>query len=384
MLWINHMSSSDKKLVKNNIDEQSIHVIAKVLKTIDQTFDDIDFCKKSKQGLLALELKERVIHIIHHLHIYLPDDFQKTAVILKKIPSVWPDSSDKNRAFAFTAWPLIDYVGVYGLDFPELSLDVLEVLTPLFTAEFSIRPFMDKHFEHLVPILNVWVLDKNEHVRRLVSEGIRPRLPWGLQLKKFIADPKPILPLLDALKFDESEYVRRSVANNLNDISKDHPDLVMDVCSQWICAATTDLEKHNVNRLVKHALRTLIKRGEPNVFILLGYTAEPTIDVKHFMVETPSISIGEDVIFELTLQGLSDTNHVVVDYAIHFMKANGKTTKKVFKLKNCQLTGNEKVTIRKKHSFKLINTRTYYQGRHMLVLHINGVPVAEQAFELNV
>lgn len=378
------MSSDDKKLVKNNLDEQSIDIIAKVLKKIDKTFDDKTFCKQSKQGLLTLELKERVIHIINHLHAHLPDDFQKTIVILQKIPSVWPDSSEKDRTFAFIAWPLIDYVGVHGADFPELSLHVLKVLTPLFTAEFAIRPFMHEHFERLLPILTVWVLDKNEHVRRLVSEGVRPRLPWGLQLKKFIADPKPILPLLDALKFDESEYVRRSVANNLNDISKDHPNLVMDVCSQWINEANTDLEKYNVNRLVKHALRTLIKRGDPKVFTLLGYTTKPAIDVTSFTIERPSISIGENVVFELALQGLSDVNHIVVDYAIHFVKANGKTAKKVFKLKNCQLTGNEKVIIRKKHSFKVISTRTYYQGKHLLVMHINGVPVAEQAFELSV
>ena len=376
------MDSDNKKLVKNNIDEQSINVIAKMLKTIDHAFDDISFCKKSKQGLLALELKERVIHIIYHLHDHLPNDFHQTAVILKKIPSVWPDDSDTDRAFAFTAWPLIDYVGVHGVDSPELSLEVLEVLTPLFTAEFAIRPFIAEYFERLLPILNIWLLNKNEHVRRLVSEGVRPRLPWGLQLKKFIVDPKPILPLLDALKFDESEYVRRSVANNLNDISKDHPDLVMDVCLQWINVAKTDLEKHNVNRLVKHALRTLIKSGNPKVFILLGYTEKPMIDVTSFTIETPEILVGEDVIFELTLQGRSDNNHVVVDYAIHFVKANGKTAKKVFKLKNCQITGNEKVIIRKKHSFKVISTRTYYLGRHLLVLHINGVPVAEQFFDL--
>lgn len=378
------MSVDDKKLVKNNIDQQSINVIAKALKTIDQTFDDMSFCKKSKQGLLALELKERVNHIIYHLHDHLPDDFNKAAVILKQLPSVWPGDSGKDRAFAFTSWPLIDYVGVYGLSSPELSLHTLEVLTPLFTAEFAIRPFMDEHFGRLLPILNVWVLSKNEHVRRLVSEGVRPRLPWGLQLKKFIDDPKPILPLLDALKFDESNYVRRSVANNLNDMSKDHPDLVMNVCLQWVTTAKTDLEKRNVNWLVKHALRTLIKSGNPNVFTLLGYTEKPTVDVTSFTVETPSISVGEYVVFELTLQGGSCNNHVVVDYAIHFVKANGKTTKKVFKLKNCQLASNEKVTIRKKHSFKVISTRAYYEGKHAIVVHINGMPVAKQVFELSV
>lgn len=378
------MSVDTKKLVKNNINEQSIHVIAKALKTIDQTFDDISFCKKSKQGLLALELKDRVNHIIYHLHDHLPDDFNKAAVILKQLPSVWPDDSDKDRAFAFTAWPVIDYVGVHGVDFPELSLHILEVLTPLFTAEFAIRPFMDEHFGRLLPILNVWVLSKNEHVRRLVSEGVRPRLPWGLQLKKFIDDPKPIFPLLDALKFDESNYVRRSVANNLNDMSKDHPDLVMNVCLQWVNTAKTDLERHNVNWLVKHALRTLIKSGNPNVFTLLGYTEKPTVDVTSFTVETPSISVGEYVVFELTLQGRRSNNHVVVDYAIHFVKANGKTAKKVFKLKNCQLASNEKVTIRKKHSFKVISTRAYYKGEHAIVVHINGIPVAKQVFELRV
>jgi len=378
------MDSGDKKLVKNNINEQSIYIIAKVLKTIDPAFDDVSFCNRSKQKLSTLELKERVTHIINHLHDHLSDDFYQTAVIFKQIPNVWPDDSEKDRAFAFTAWPLIDYVGVYGANFPELSLEVLEVLTPLFTAEFAIRPFMTEHFERLLPILNVWVLSENEHVRRLVSEGIRPRLPWGLQLKQFIADPKPILPLLDTLKFDESEYVRRSVANNLNDISKDHPDLVMNVCSQWVNAAKTDREKHTVNWLIKHALRTLIKQGNPKVFILLGYTAKPTVGITSFIIKTPSISVGEDVVFELTLQGSSDYNHIVVDYAIHFVKANGKTAEKVFKLKNCKLIGNEKVIIRKKHSFKVISTRAYYEGKHVLVLHINGVPVAEQIFELSV
>ena len=378
------MGLDNKKLVKNNLDEQSINVIAKVLKAIDHTFDDISFCNKSKRGLLTLELKERVIHIINHLHDHLPDDFYQTAEILKKIPSVWPYNSGTDRAFAFTAWPLIDYVGVYGEGFPEQSLHILEVLTPLFTAEFAIRPFIVEHFERLLPILNVWVLNKDEHVRRLVSEGVRPRLPWGLQLKRFIDNPKPILPLLDALKFDDSEYVRRSVANNINDISKDHPELVMDLCLQWMNAAKTDLEKHSVHRIVKHGLRTLIKRGNPKVFTLLGYTAKPAVNITSFIIKTPSISVGEDIVFELMLEGRSDSNHIVVDYSIHFVKANGKTAKKVFKLKNCQLMNNQKMTIRKKHSFKVISTRTYYEGTHLLVLYINGVPVTQQAFELSV
>ena len=252
--------------MKNLLNETAVQHIADCFSAVDKNFNHPEFCQQALQGLNTLELKQRVNHIIEVLHRFLPSDFQQTSELLKLLPKVWQQQDPNKQVSNFAAWPVIDYASVYGLAHPQQSLEVLKTLTPLFSAEFAIRAFIIDHSEYCHSQFKLWVKDDSEHVRRLVSEGTRPRLPWGLQLKRYMADPSPNIPLLAALKDDPSLYVRRSVANHLNDISKDNPDKLLEICQAWHVNAS----KH-VLWIIKHATRSLVKAGDAQILSLLGY-----------------------------------------------------------------------------------------------------------------
>jgi 3-methyladenine DNA glycosylase AlkC len=366
-------------LFKDQLAGPEVERIALAIKSVEPGFPRHEFVALATDGLTELELKNRVRHIIDALHRSLPEDFREAATILRQLPDLSKRGESEDVFRGFSAWPLIDYVGVAGTGHPDVALPLLKQLTPLFSAEFAIRPFLDEDLRSTIAYLSGWATDPDHHVRRLVSEGCRPRLPWGVQLKQLIADPRPILPLLEALKDDTSEYVRRSVANNLNDIAKDHPDLIVSICERWYVGASASRK-----RLIRHALRTLIKDGHPSVFPLLGFTAEPSLGVGIIKLDQDRIELGEDLRFELDLTSLVDQQHFVVDFAVHFVKANGDTVPKVFKLKNVKADAGERVVIKKKHPIKPITTRRYYSGVHHLAVHVNGREIARTSFVLDV
>jgi 3-methyladenine DNA glycosylase AlkC len=222
-----------------------------------------------------------------------------------------------------------------------------------------------------------WVKDPDQHVRRLVSEGSRPRLPWAMQLPIFIEDPRPVIALLEQLKDDPEEYVRRSVANNLNDIAKDHPELVADIAQKWLQAASK-----NRQRLVRHACRTLIKNGHKKTLAALGYTS-PAIHSAKVSVLTPKLLFGEALEFSLSLQSnASETQPLMIDYIVHHQKASGLTSAKVFKWSSTNLIPRKTLTLQKKHPIKQITTRVYYAGLHGLEVVVNGISVGRADFEL--
>jgi len=258
-----------------------------------------------------------------------------------------------------------------------LSLDVLKDMTSRFSSEFAVRPFLANHRELTLKTFSRWTTDENEHVRRLVSEGTRPRLPWGMRLKAFVADPSPVVRLLEVLKDDPSEYVRRSVANNLNDIAKNHPDLVANIAQNWMADASADRK-----RLIRHGLRTLIKAGNAKALQALGY-APAQIKVKRFALTTPEIVLGEALCFELEIASTAISNQpLVIDYAVHHMRANGHTTAKVFKWKTVQLDAEASLNATKRHPIKPITTRRYYPGPHRVEVLINGKGIASADFQL--
>lgn len=365
-------------LMKNGLGMEAVQRIGHAIRSIDSNFASDHFVSSAMHRIGSLELRQRVDCLIELLNQHLPKNFESSANLLEQIPDHW-DSGDQNDPLrGFAAWPIIDYVGRHGLDHPVISLELLKRLTPLFSAEFAIRPFLLQHAELTLATMQQWCNDPSDHVRRLVSEGSRPRLPWGQQLKPFIADPTPIFHLLEPLKDDPSEYVRRSVANNLNDIAKDHPQLIIDHCLQWH-------EEANDNRkwIIRHATRTLVKQGYPGVFTLLGYTDNPQISLTGFELDANSIEIGESLGFCFDLNSDAEIEQqFVVDYAVHYAKANGKTNHKVFKLKNLALAPGETATLTKKHSFRPVTTRKYYAGRHAIEILINGESIARQEFDL--
>nr|WP_275116098.1 DNA alkylation repair protein [Aliiroseovarius subalbicans] len=269
-----------------------------------------------------------------------------------------------------------EYVARHGQDHFDLSLQTLAAFTSGFSSEFDVRPFLDADLPRAMGHVTRWAQDENEHLRRLASEGTRPRLPWGMQLKGLIADPAPILPVLDALRDDPSEYVRRSVANNLNDIAKDHPDLVARIAADWLVDASPARVK-----LVRHACRTLIKVGHPGALAAFGYHPPK---LRASLAVTPATArMGDDLCLDLTLAGTNAAPQaLVVDYVLHYVRARGKTGPKVFKWTQLELAPDAPRTLTRVHKLREVTTRRHYPGLHRIEAQVNGQVVAEAAFTL--
>lgn len=330
-------------------------------------FDAQAFVAQVAARVDDLELKARVALIAAALHTHLPPDYPEALSIL--CATLGPELSSEQGMFqdGYHLMPIAHFVETYGLDFFEQSLAALHEITRRFSSEFAIRPFLVRYPQRTLDILQQWAHDPNPHVRRLVSEGTRPRLPWAARLQAFIADPTPVLHLLEALKSDPSPYVRKSVANNLNDILKDHPARVLALLRGWNTSASTE-----TRWIIRHALRNLIKQGHPDALSLLALTT-PRVRLEQLVLEPQTIQTGDTLHISLTLcSTASDEQNLVVDYLIHFVKANGTTRHRVFKLRNVSLQAGERLTLQKRHSFKPITTRRYYAGHHRLEIQVNG------------
>ena len=366
--------------MKDGLGEAAVDKIIHCLLEAGADFSTESFRKDALSSLHTLELKDRVRHLILVMHRHLPQSFPKAAKILQKIRDHWPQDDTPGGPTYFAAWPITNYVATHGLNHPEISLPLLRYLTPLYTAEFAIRPFIETHRKQTYEQLLIWCMDSDEHVRRLASEGTRPRLPWGKQLPSYIEDPTEVISLLENLRDDPSDYVRRSVANNLNDISKDHPELVIETCERWLQDAVPERKW-----IIKHATRTLIKAGHPDVFPLLGFTARPKLEVKDPVLEPTVVTLGTPLQIKTEITSTAGKEqYIVLDYAIHFMKANGRTAPKVFKWKNIRIQPQETVTLEKVHPLKAINTRRYYSGEQKVEIMVNGESLSSAGFQLNV
>ena len=346
-------------------------------------FDDKAFTAAAVKDFKTLELKQRANQIAEALVTYLPAHIPTALKLL--VSTLRPlnksgepiDDADAGLA-GIVIWPMGEYVARAGLDHPGDSLKALRELTIRSTAEFAIRPFFVKHPQKTMAAFTSWARDSNHHVRRLVSEGSRPRLPWGLRLSAFVDDPAPLLPLLEALKDDPSDYVRRSVANNLNDIAKDHPDPVASIAARWLKKASPERE-----RLVRHACRTLIKAGHGKTLKALGFDAAPRIKLAGFALSTPRVKFGSHAAFVLELRSSAAVpQKLVLDYVVHHRKKNGGTTPKVFKWKTLLLKPKKSLKLERRHALRPITTRVYYPGGHRIEIVINGRVMAGADFEL--
>jgi 3-methyladenine DNA glycosylase AlkC len=313
------------------------------------------------------ELKERMRHITECLHETLDKEYPKALEILMEVAPSFT---------GFDSMVFPDYVERYGLDHWDLSLPALAFFTTLCSSEYAIRPFLDLDPERAIQFMNAWAEDENHHVRRLASEGCRPRLPWGMALPRFKEDPSPILPVLEKLKDDPSEYVRKSVANNLNDISKDNPEVVLDVCERWYGHSA------NTDWIVKHACRTLLKAGDRRAMLLFGF-ADPThITVADLTVDRETVPIGESLHFAFDLGvDTPSPSKVRLEYIIEYARPKGKTSRKVFQLKEGSFhPGSHPIS--RERSFADQSTRKHYPGQHSISIIVNGVEKAAITFEL--
>jgi len=318
------------------------------------------------------ELKERMKHTSKVLHQFLPAKFSQAAKILIKTCKKFEAEPYCNYRLEFMFFP--DYIETYGMEDLKSSLKAMESITQLTSCEFAIRPFIIKYPKEAMDKVLAWSKHKNLDVRRLASEGSRPRLPWAMALPDFKKDPTKILPILENLKEDDSEYVRRSVANNLNDISKDHPKVLLKIAKKW-----KGISKET-DAIIKHASRTLLKAGDPAIMKYYGLDTKG-VTVDNFKVIKPKVKVGEYVKFEFDLN-LSKKKYLRLEYAIHFLLKNGKQNKKVFKISEKDYAKDSTTRVERGHSFKPISTRTYYEGVHGVSIIINGVEFGRAEFSV--
>jgi len=369
--------------LKDFFDRRIVRSIARELRAAHPDFDERGFVAACLAGLGDLELLPRGWHIAEAMQRHLPQPFARAAQVLlasleRREAQAQPESQAGPLADSFRYLPHVLFVQKYGLREFEASMRLQYELTQRFTAEFSVRAFLVEYPEQTYARLRSWALDPNAHVRRLVSEGTRPRLPWAPRLRAFQADPRPVLELLELLKDDPERYVQRSVANNLNDIAKDHPELAVETCRRWLRDASPERRW-----IIRHALRSLVKQGHRGALELLGGGAEPHVRIGAVKLNPKPARIGGQLRFSFALESTaSRVQELLVDYVVHFVKANGSSRPKVFKLKKLVLAPAQPEQLEGKVSFEPMTTRRHYPGRHRLEVLVNGVvhPLAE--FEL--
>lgn len=363
--------------LKNNFGPAVPRAIAAMLASHYPGFHAKAFITETLKGYDELELMPRGRHIARVLRHYLPEDYPQAAAIIVASLHNCADVSESSMS-SFVYMPFTFFVAEYGLDHFEESMQAQYELTQHFTAEFSIRPFLEHHSQQTLKRLGLWAKDPSEHVRRLVSEGTRPRLPWAPRLRAFQQDPSPVLSLLELLKDDPALYVRRSVANNLNDIGKDNPGILLETARRWMEDASPER-----SWIVRHALRSAVKRGVPGAFEVLGYGGESDIAVRNALIAPSRTAIGDtvEIGFDVVNTGIT-TRRVVVDFQVHYVKSAGNSNPKVFKLASLQLPAGGMQRLNKKLSLQQRTTRKHYPGMHSVDALVNGRAFPLGAFEV--
>lgn len=332
-------------------------------------FDTKAFIHDVTKDMNALELNGRMRNTSVFLNKYLPQDFRKTISIMKQvIPNM-------HRGYTSLVFP--DFVGVYGLDHFDISLDALKYFTSFGSSEFAIREYLRKDFKRTINAMYEWSKDDDHHVRRLSSEGSRPRLPWSFKLDDVISDPSVTQPILNNLKADSELYVKKSVANHLNDLSKDSPSYMLNLVKTW------DHSDPHTAWIVKRACRNLIKEGDKTSLSFFAFEKNVKVDVPDLKLDKSKVKMSDTLTFSFSVQSKKTTEQkIVVDYRIHFRKKSGGTSPKIFKLKEINLAPKQQVGIVKRQHFKDLTTRKHFPGVHTLEILINGKVLASKKFSL--
>jgi len=364
--------------LKRFFDARLIRSIAESLQDAYPRLDVRRFVADGTRGLDALELVARGGHVADVMRRHLPEDFKTAADIVTR--SLGPEL-DRTEGFGMAVFrylPHVVFVGRYGLGDFEAAMRAQYEITKRFSAEWSIRPFLATHREKTLARLCVWARDPNVHVRRLVSEGTRPRLPWAPRLRELQADPTAVVELLELLKDDPERYVQRSVANNLNDIAKDHPDVAVATCRRWLVDATEARRW-----IVGHALRSLVKSGHPGALDVLGFGAKPAVAIEKVRLPKTPVRIGGELrlAFEVVSRSRKP-QELAVDFAVHFVKKNGERRPKVFKLKAVRLASRARSRFEAKVSFAQHTTRTHHPGTHRVDAIVNGTAFSLGEFDV--
>lgn len=348
---------------------QALAVIADAGTAASPHFNRSAFLTAASVDLDALSIMERVHHIAGALYSALPADY---AAALDVIGAMAPRLTHGFQAVAVT-----EYVARYGQHDFDRSMAALADLTRFGTAEFAIRPFLAQDTDRALATMARWTDSGDEHVRRLASEGARPRLPWAARVPALKADPTRAAHILEVLKADPSLYVRKSVANHLNDVAKDRPDWLLERLSRW------PNDNAHTTWIIRHALRTLIKQGEPRALALIGVGHGAAVTVRDFAVDPPVVRLGERIAITAEISSTAaEDQPLVVDYRIHYARAGGKTAAKVFKWKTFGLAAGATASLRISQVIRDFSTRRHHPGRHTVELIVNGEMMGESGFEL--
>ncbi len=363
------MADSPAPALKNWFDADRFRHIAEEMTALEPNFDSRQFLKLALPDLDHLTLMQRLRRMTESLHAVLPRDYHQSLDILRRLaPRI-------NHGFVTLVLP--DYVSLYGHSDFEASMDALKFFTPFGSSEFAIRTFLQRDLQRTLAVMETWSRDENEAVRRLASEGCRPRLPWSFKLSALIADPNPVTPILENLKADPSLYVRKSVANHLNDITKDHPTWVLDRLESW------PLSQPHSAWIARQALRTLIKKGNTRALTVIGAGEKARVSVPEFSASPTQIQLGQRLRLTLQIQSQApQSQRLVVDYRLHYVKKSGETSPKVFKWKELTLAPGETVTLAREQAIRDFTTRLHYPGHHAIEILINGETFASSGFDL--
>lgn len=364
------------ELLKNLYSKTFLENFASSLEQVFLNFDKDSFINDVISGNWDdKELKQRMKHIAVVMKTYLHNDYEKDIrAILEVINQIKKNGVNKER-LEYMFFP--EFIENYGLDNFEVSMNAIEEVTQFISCEFAIRPFIKRYTEETMKRMVSWSKHSSESVRRLSSEGCRPRLPWAMALPDFKSDPKLILPILENLKKDSSEYVRRSVANNLNDIAKDNPEIVIAIAKRW--------KGHHkeTDWIVKHGCRTLLKQANSEILKLFGFESEVNYEIRNFQIQGYTIQIGDNLEFSFELLNKMDKPvSLRIEYAIYYMKANGKQNKKIFKITENTYNNDVTYSFKRKQSFQNMTTRKHYLGKHKIAIIINGNEALEKEFML--
>jgi 3-methyladenine DNA glycosylase AlkC len=348
----------------------SIHLKACLPDFDEQEFMALMLCDNFE----ALELKERMSHTKAVMHQFMPTDFPQAAEILVKLIASLTDAGITEGSVEYMFLP--EYIETYGINHFQESVEVMEQVTQFTSGEFAVRPFLIKYGNQMLAQMILWSQHEHYLVRRLATEGSRPRLPWAIALPEYKKNPVELLPILHRLIDDPTEIVRRSVANNLNDIAKDNPQVVIAFVKQYLGTS------EQFDRTLKHACRTLLKQACPDTLALFGYDSSG-IELIEFEILTNEVNWGEYAQFSFTVKNTSTRSKKIrLEYGLYFMKKNGQLSKKVFKISERNLGANESHQVVRKQSFKAISTRVFYPGKHQVSIILNGKEFAAKDFVL--
>lgn len=355
--------------MKDMLGPAAIRAIADAGKAASLVFNAQDFVHAATAGLTELSIMERVRHIADALAVALPDNVPQALSIIRAM--------GPHLTGGFQAIAVSEYAARFGLSVFDDALSTISDLTRYGSGEFAARTFLAADPERTLAHMQQWARSSDEHVRRLASEGSRPRLPWAARVPALKADPTFAASILETLKADSSRYVRKSVANHLNDITKERPDWVLDLLSGW------SQHDKGTKWIVRHALRSLVKAGNARAMALVGAEEAPAVEVLSLSVTPSELALGDDIVIEAVLASRAEVQQkLVVDYRLHYVRAGGKTTAKVFKMKTFSLVPGATVTISVRQSIRDFSTRRHYPGIHRIELLVNGRSRVQSHFKL--